>query len=429
MNNMRKNFQLVMTLLMVLCNSMAYAQSSKLTLEQSYKLARENFPLIKSLDLIRQSGEYSVSNVKSGYLPAISINGQYTYQSDVTGLPISIPNLTIPEIDKNQYKFYVEINQTLYDGGMVNNQKKAQEIMTRIEDQSTEVELYKIRERINQLYFGILLFEGQIEQTRLMQNDIQSGLEKAEAAFANGIVLKSNVDALKAELLKIDQRLVELKSGRIAYLNLLGIFINQPVNEETELEVPQPIKINTEISRPELDLFGARMESTAIQSRAITTKNLPKLNFFFQGGYGSPALNMLEPDANTYYITGVRLAYPLTGFYNKHREKSMNAISKQQIEIQRETFLMNTKLQITQQNEELDKFQQLINTDNEIVSLRESIRTASLAQLENGIITSSDYLQDVTAADNARQSMTIHEIQWLLTQYNHQLITGTQSLK
>jgi len=418
-----------MALLMVLCNSLAYAQNTKLTLEQSYKLARENFPLIKSLDLIRQSGEYSVSNVKSGYLPSISINGQYTYQSDVTGLPIDLPNLTIPEIDNNQYKIYVEINQTLYDGGMINNQKKAQELLTRIEDQSTEVELYKIRERVNQLYFGILLFEGQIEQTRLMRNDIQAGLEKTEASFANGIVLKSSVDALKAELLKIDQRLVELNSGKIAYLNMLGIFINQPINEENELEVPQPIKINTEISRPELDLFSARLESTAIQSRAITAKNLPRLNFFFQGGYGSPALNMLEPDADTYYITGVRLAYPLTGFYNKHREKSMNVISKQQVEIQRETFLLNTKLQVTQQNAELEKIQQLIITDNEILALRESIRTASLAQLEHGVITSSDYLREVTAADNARQSKTIHEIQWLLTQYNHQLVTGTKSLK
>jgi len=429
MNNMGRNFQLVMALLMVLCNSLAYAQNTKLTLEQSYKLARENFPLIKSLDLIRQSGEYSVSNVKSGYLPSISINGQYTYQSDVTGLPIDLPNLTIPEIDNNQYKIYVEINQTLYDGGMINNQKKAQELLTRIEDQSTEVELYKIRERVNQLYFGILLFEGQIEQTRLMRNDIQAGLEKTEASFANGIVLKSSVDALKAELLKIDQRLVELNSGKIAYLNMLGIFINQPINEENELEVPQPIKINTEISRPELDLFSARLESTAIQSRAITAKNLPRLNFFFQGGYGSPALNMLEPDADTYYITGVRLAYPLTGFYNKHREKSMNVISKQQVEIQRETFLLNTKLQVTQQNAELEKIQQLIITDNEILALRESIRTASLAQLEHGVITSSDYLREVTAADNARQSKTIHEIQWLLTQYNHQLVTGTKSLK
>ena len=426
---MGRNFQLVMALLMVLCNSLAYAQNTKLTLEQSYKLARENFPLIKSLDLIRQSGEYSVSNVKSGYLPSISINGQYTYQSDVTGLPIDLPNLTIPEIDNNQYKIYVEINQTLYDGGMINNQKKAQELLTRIEDQSTEVELYKIRERVNQLYFGILLFEGQIEQTRLMRNDIQAGLEKTEASFANGIVLKSSVDALKAELLKIDQRLVELNSGKIAYLNMLGIFINQPINEENELEVPQPIKINTEISRPELDLFSARLESTAIQSRAITAKNLPRLNFFFQGGYGSPALNMLEPDADTYYITGVRLAYPLTGFYNKHREKSMNVISKQQVEIQRETFLLNTKLQVTQQNAELEKIQQLIITDNEILALRESIRTASLAQLEHGVITSSDYLREVTAADNARQSKTIHEIQWLLTQYNHQLVTGTKSLK
>ncbi len=429
MKKTRRNYQLVIILIMVFCSLTAFAQGNKLTLEQSHELARVNYPLIKSLDLIKQSGEYSVNNVKSGYLPSISINGQYTYQSDVTKLPITIPNMTIPEIDKNQYKVYVDITQTLYDGGVLNTQRKAQEIQQEIENQSTEVELYKLGERINQLYFGVLLYNGQIEQTRLMRKDITAGLEKTEAAYANGIVLKSNVDALKAELLKIDQHLVELTSGRKAFLGMLSMFINLPLDEQTELEIPGDVEITKEINRPELNLFNTRIASTLVQSKAITARNLPKVNLFFQGGYGSPALNMLEPDADTYYITGVRLAYPLTGFYNKHREKSINAISRQQIELQRETFLFNTNLQVTQQNAELDKIQQLINTDNEIVSLRESIRTAALAQLENGVITSADYLREVTAADNARQAKVIHEIQRLMAQHNHQLITGTQSTK
>ena len=429
MKKTRRNYQLVIILIMVFCSLTAFAQGNKLTLEQSHELARVNYPLIKSLDLIKQSGEYSVNNVKSGYLPSISINGQYTYQSDVTKLPITIPNMTIPEIDKNQYKVYVDITQTLYDGGVLNTQRKAQEIQQEIENQSTEVELYKLGDRINQLYFGVLLYNGQIEQTRLMRKDITAGLEKTEAAYANGIVLKSNVDALKAELLKIDQHLVELTSGRKAFLGMLSMFINLPLDEQTELEIPGDVEITKEINRPELNLFNTRIASTLVQSKAITARNLPKVNLFFQGGYGSPALNMLEPDADTYYITGVRLAYPLTGFYNKHREKSINAISRQQIELQRETFLFNTNLQVTQQNAELDKIQQLINTDNEIVSLRESIRTAALAQLENGVITSADYLREVTAADNARQAKVIHEIQRLMAQHNHQLITGTQSTK
>lgn len=424
MKKTRRDYQLIIILIMVFYSLTAFAQGNTLTLEQSHELARVNYPLIKSLDLIKQSGEYSVNNVKSGYLPSISINGQYTYQSDVTGLPITLPNLTIPEIDKNQYKVYVDITQTLYDGGALNTQRKAQEIQQEIENKSTEVELYKLRERINQLYFGVLLYNGQIEQTRLMRKDITAGLEKTEAAYANGIVLKSDVDALKAELLKVDQRLVELNSGRKAFLGMLSMFINLPLDEQTELEIPGDVAITKEINRPELNLFNTRIESTLVQSKAITARNRPKVNLFFQGGYGSPALNMLEPDADTYYITGVRLAYPLTGFYNKHREKSINAISRQQIELQRETFLRNTNLQITQQNTEMDKIQQIINTDNEIVSLRESIRTAALAQLKNGVITSADYIREVTAADNARQSKAIHEIQWLMAQYNHQLITG-----
>ena len=141
MKKTRRDIQLVIILLLVFSSPSVYAQVMKLTLEQSHELARKNYPLIRNLDLIKQSGEYSVSNVKSGFLPSISINGQYTYQSDVTGLPITIPNLTIPEIDKNQYKVYLDITQTLYDGGVLNTQKKAQEIQQEIEKQTTEVEL------------------------------------------------------------------------------------------------------------------------------------------------------------------------------------------------------------------------------------------------------------------------------------------------
>lgn len=405
-------------------NYSGFTQSEPLTLTQCYELVRQNYPLIKSRELVKQTGEYSIENAKTAWLPNISLNAQYTNQSDVTSVPLKIPGQVIPQIDKNQYKVYAEASQVVYDGGAISNQKKTLEAQTKIEEESIEVELYKLNERINQIYFGILLLNGQLKQSAILKSDIQTGLTKTEAAFANGIVLKSNVDAIKAELLKTDQRITELQSARTAYLNMLGTFINQSLNDQTELEMPPSINISAEIKRPELLLYDARLMSTAIQSRSITSRNLPRLSLFFQGGYGLPALNMLNPDADTYYIAGVRFAYPLTGFYNLNRDKSINKLARENIEVQKEIFLFNTHLQITQQSAELVKTEQLIKYDDEIVELRESIKQASLAQLENGVITSADYLREVNAADNARQMKLIHEIQLLLTQYNHQILTG-----
>ncbi len=404
--------------------SLTYSQAEQITLTSCYEMAEKNYPLIKSRDLISKKGLYSISNVNSGFFPSIALYGQYTNQSDVTSLPLELPNITIPEIDHNQYKLYAEVNQVVYDGGLIKNQRQSLEVQTRIEEESLEVELYKLKERINQIYFGILLIDGQINQVELLKKDILSGLDKTEAAYKNGIVLKSNVEAMRAELLKLDQRMIELTSAQRAYMNMLSLFINKPLDVNTELVMPQLLDLNAEVNRPEMRLFEAQLNSVAIQSNTITSKNLPKLNLFFQGGYGSPALNMLNPDADTYYVAGVRLYYPLTGFYNKHREKLINKIARENIEIQRETFVFNTKIQLSQQESELEKIKQLIVTDEEILSLRESVMQASLAQLENGVITSTDYLREVNAADNARQMKLLHEIQLLLTQYNYQLITG-----
>lgn len=402
------------------------AQDTLLTLDRCYELARNNYPLIKTAELINKTGDFNVSNIKSGYFPSLTIFGQYTTQSDVTSLPVSIPNMSIPQIDKNQYKAYAEVSQVIYDGGMIRNQKSISEAQTNIEEQSLEVELYKVKERINQIYFGILLLDGQIKQVEILKKDILAGLQKSKSAYENGTILKSNVDALQAELLKTDQKLIELKSGRQAYLEMLGIFTDQKLLSATRLAVPDRLNIEGNIFRPELNLFTARTNLLSSQSKVLSSKNLPKLNLFVQGGYGSPALNMLDPDADTYYMAGIRLAWPLTGFYNLHRERLINTLASKNIESQKETFLFNTNLQMTQQRTELEKLTQLIQSDDEIVSLREEISKSSLLQLENGVITSADYLREVTAADNARQTKVLHELQYLMAQYNYRIITGNK---
>lgn len=421
---MKKNRRtyLVVSFSILMFNGMG--QVTSIALDDCQELAMQNYPTVKSYELIKQSGEFSISNAKSGFLPAISINGQYTYQSDVTKLPIELPNIAIPEISKDQYKVYGEVSQVLYDGGATRNKKDAAIAQSAIEEESLTTELYNIRERVNEIYFGILLLDRQIEQNKLMKQDIKAGLEKIEAAYANGTVLKSNVDAVKAEIVKAGQREIELTAARRSYIKMLSMYVNKELDDKTELQVPPQISINDKIVRPELDLFDARMHGIEVQTSLISSKNLPRLNVFIQGGYGSPALNMLNPDADTWYLAGVRFSYPLNGFYTMKKEKLINEISKKNISFQKDAFIFNTHLQTERQKIEVAKMQDLIKTDEEIVEMRKSVKESSLVQLENGVITSSDYIREVIALDQAVQSRLLHEIQLLLAQYNHQLITG-----
>jgi outer membrane protein TolC len=411
-------------LFFVILSATAFSQSESITLQQCQQMAVNNYPLVRNTELLKQSEIYSVANVKSGYFPTISIQGQYTYQSDVTGLPITIPGMNIPELDKEQYKIYLEVSQAIYDGGVIKNQKNIAEADAQTESRSNDAELYKVKERVNNLYFGILLIEGQLSQTDLMKKDILDGIKKTEALYAQGVVLKSQVDALRAELLKVEQKEIELKAAKTSYIGMMSYFTNITFTPDARFEVPETISIKEEITRPELSVFDARLKSLSYKSKLVTARNLPKLNLLFQGGYGRPALNMLNPDADTYYLAGLKFVVPVSGFYNHKRDKALIDIAMQNINNQRETFLFNTRMQALQQQSETEKNIQLSATDNEIIELREAIKQTSLTQLENGVITSSDYVREVIAADNARQVKLIHEIQILLSQYNQQLING-----
>ena len=389
-----------------------------LTLEECYDLAKQNYPLIKRHDLIAKTKEYNLQNAAKGWLPQIQIVGQATYQNDVIQFPIQLPNMTIEPLSKDQYKIYADVQQNIYDGGIIANQKKMATINSEIELQKTEVETDQLEMRINQIYFGILQTDEQLQQTELTKSDLSSGLKKAEAQLENGVIFRSNVDVLKAQIVNLEQKQLELESTKKSFLQMLSLFINKNIDENTTLVKPEKILIQDENKRAELKLFDLQKQGLEQQKANINSKNLPKLGAFFQGGYGKPGFNMLKNEFDVFYIGGLRLNIPISGFYTRKNDLALVETQQQEIEVQKENFLFNQQFQTIQNNSDLDKIQQLINKDNELIELRESIKKASLAQLENGVITTNDYLREVNELDRAKNQKFIHEIQFLLTQYN-----------
>jgi outer membrane protein TolC len=398
---------------------------SQLSLDSAYTIARNNYPQIKQKDLIRQTADLSIENLNKGYLPQISLSGQATYQTDVTKVEIPFPGIKIDPPSKDQYKLVADINQVLYDGGIIKQQKALQELNASAEDQRIEVELYRLKEKINQLYLGVLYLDEQIKQVDLIKNDIQSGIKKTEAQVQNGIAFKSNLNTLKAELLKTEQRLIELKAGRKGMLGTMGLFLNKSLDERTNLEKPSMLPVSsTEITRPEIKLFNEQSKLVEHQYKLIHAKNLPRTSLFVQGGYGRPGLNLLKNEFAPFAIGGIRLNWSLAGLYTTKKEKQLVEINRQGIDLQKETFVLNTNTQAQQQDAEIEKLIQLIATDNEIIELRKSVKDAASAQLQNGVITASDYLREVNAEDLARQTLITHQLQLLQAQINYQTILG-----
>ncbi len=411
--------------LILLVHTMVSAQSAiPLSIEECYRLSTQHYPLLKQTDVIMKSRDYSIDNLSKAWYPQVNLNGQASYQSDVTQIPIKLPNIYIETPSRDQYKVYAEVNQLLYDGGIGKQQKLLLENSEMIEAQKIEIELYKLKERINQLFFGILLINEQLNQVQIIKKDIQSGISKVQGAVNNGAALKSSAAVLKAELLKNEQRETELEAGRKAYLTMLGLFINKQLNEHTVLDTPHVIPLASSINRPELTLYDLQKKCTIVQDKLISVKNLPKLGLFFQVGYGKPALNFLKNQFEAYYIGGLRVSWSLAGRYTEKKDRQQQDLNRLSLDIQKETFLFNTNISLSQQAEEVKKLQELIKTDNEIIALRTSIKNTANAQLNYGTITSNDYLREVNAADQARQNLALHQIQFLMSQYTYRVTAG-----
>jgi len=401
--------------------------TSLLTLAQAYDLAQKNYPLIKQKDLVRQTADLSISNLSKGYLPQLSISGQATYQSDVTKVNVPIAGINIESPAKDQYKVVAEASQLIYDGGVIKQQKVYQQLNENVQQQQLEVELYKVKERINQLYLGILFLDEQMKQTDLVKNDLNTGIKTVEAQVSNGVAFKSNLNVLRAELLKADQNTIQLQASRKGMLETLGLFLNKPLAEDTKLEMPSTANLvvtDTQVQRPELKSFSLQQDLIKSQDKLINAKNLPRTSLFVQGGYGRPALNLLENKFDFYYIGGVRLNWSLGGFYTSKKEKQLVEVNKRIVDVQKDVFMLNTNASLKTQQSEIEKLQQLIVSDAEIIGLRKSVKEAAQAQLNNGVITVNDFLQQVNAEDQARQALIMHQVQLLQAQINFETILG-----
>ena len=403
----------------------AYSQAERiLTLDQCLEQARLNYPKTGQKELIRKGMYNSLSNVAKGYLPQVQVNGSATYQSDVTQFPVRLPNVDVPVISKDQYKIYTELTQQIYDGGYSTIQKEMAVQNAQVEYSKLEVELYQLRESVQQLYFGILLTDQLILQSEIMKNDLKANVSRVEAGVKNGIMLPGNLEILQAEMIRADQKILELQYSRKAYCDMLALFIHEDQNVDFKLQKPELKVLPAELNRPEFTLFDNQAGILNIQDRASRNKALPRFSFFVQGGFGRPALNMLNNDMKAYSIGGIRMNWPINGFYTRNTDKISISVQREQIRIQKDNFIFQQNLQIAQQKREIEKFNLLLEGDKKIIELRESIRRSASRQLELGVITSNDYLLELNAEDKARQNLAQHEIQALQSRYKLNFITG-----
>ncbi len=400
------------------------AQKS-LTLEACYTQVQQAYPLLKQRAVLDMALQKQLQNLQSNFKPQVELIGQATYQSEVTSFPIKLPNIDVPSIAKDQYKVYAEIKQNVFDGGMVKAQKAIQEASNAVENQKVVVDLDRLKERVNQLFFTILLAQSQRTLTATVKDELQSKVKKVEAGIQNGVGIQSQLRTLQVEILKLEQKLIEIDTQEKTARESLGLLLNQDIADVNLLR-PAAVALATSnaVNRPELRLFALQKEIFTQQAQQITAKNLPKVGLFLQTGFGRPALNMLSNDFKGYYLGGLRVNWSLGGLYTQKNERALLNLSQQSIDIQQEIFLLNSSIARKQAMTEVEKLEAILQKDEQIVALRTKIKEVSSVQLDNGTLSATDFVADVSAENQAKENKLLHEIQRLMAQANYQTIVG-----
>ena len=336
-----------------------------------------------------------------------------------SGWQIGLAGIDIPTLDKAQYGATLEVSQTLWDGGAIRSEQENARAQADVELRDLDVNLYVLHERVNQLYFGILLVEAQTEQNRLLQEELQQQCDRVASYVRNGVASQADWDALRVDLLKAKQDEAQCRHVRRAYAAMLGQLIGEDIGEETELVKPEAaLPAEAENCRPELALFDAQIRQFEALDRRVHAGVMPQLGLFVRGGVGKPGLDMLSDDFEAYYLAGVRLSWNLGAFYTKKNERRKIETGIRGVETQRETFLFNTSLDAAQRNGEIDRYAEQLKYDDEIIALRESVKRASEKKMAEGILSGTDLTRDIRAEQSARLDKIRHEIEWLLAVYN-----------
>lgn len=404
----------------------AQSQPAMLTIEECYRLAKQNHPLSRKQPLINDAVTYSLSNARRTQLPQMNVSGQASYQSQTVDFSKAAPNapFSLPTLSKDQYRITADVSQVIYDAGAYPIQRELIVANKAIQEQSVEVSLYGIYEKINQVYFALLLTDGQYQQNELRKSDLQNALEKTTVALDNGTAFRSTVNELKAELLNLDLFSTELLGNRNAYLKMLSQLLGLPLNDTTKLILPSPLERAITLKRPEIKLYDLQKKIIDVEDKRLSSEYKPKLSAFVQAGYGRPTLNFVQNKFGSWWVGGLRVNWSLNSLYTLKNNRALNDISRQQIEVDEKAFLYNLNVALSQQSADAQKYGALLQKDDAIIALRASVAQAAKAQLENGVITVHEYIAKQNAENGAKLTRLLHQIQWLQSQYNYLISSG-----
>ena len=415
---------------------LAGAEAKQVSLDWCQDAARSNYPLVRQYGLIAEAERYSVNAALSGFLPRLSASGKATNQSDVTSIPLKIPGVSIPSPSTDQYQITGEISETLWDGNLSLSQRSIAKASADADRKKLEVDLYALRDRVNQIFFAMLVFDSQLAQNDLLMEELDTNLKRVQAYVDNGVAMRSDLDAIRLEKLNAAQNRTALLSARKSYRAMLERIVGDKFDDAASFEMPAELSAKQTFGaatgtapdvatgvpaaslRPEFALFDARTDLLSAQKNLALAGVQPRVSAFFQAGYGKPSLNMFASDPEAFWVGGIRFSWQLDGFYTLKDNLGKIDADIAGLKVQSDLFSYNRDLASEQQRNEIEKLRAMLADDDEIIALRSSIKATAEKRVENGTMSVSDLLREINAESLARQMKSLREVQLRAAEYN-----------
>ncbi len=408
--------------LSLFATSLLWSQQ-QISLEDCYNLVDINYPLAKQNALLEEKNILELEVIDKDKLPQLDFNAQATYQSDVINIPI--PDSGIEPPNNDQYRATLSVNQLIYAGGAIDANYKMKQASLNTQQKQVEVNLYQLKKQVNQIYFSILLVQEKDGLLNSKKEMLQAKLKEVKSGIENGMVLPTSDKVIEAELLKIEQQFSDLNQTKKSLVNTLSLLISKDISKLTTFQNPEiNIQLNSTINRPELELFQLKKDEITSSEELVSRKNYPKLYGFATGGYGNPGLDPLDNSFQALYTVGVKLNWSVFDWNSTKKQKQAISINKDIIDIEEETFSLNTQIELNQLENDIQKYSDFIETDSKIISLRNEVLKSAASQLKNGVITSSAYITELTNLYEDENNRTTHHVQLQLIKANYNITKG-----
>lgn len=393
----------------------AQSETDSLSLEYCYQQVELNYPTVKKFEIEQKISGLNQRIASSGLYPEVQLKMSASYQSDVTEVPFASSGTTPVEFSKDHYNISLQVNQILFDGWQTRNSEVLERKKSETETAVAKADLWKVRNQLEQVYFGILQLQKNLETIHLLKNDIEEQLQLVNARVENGILLPGNARTLQAELLQIEQKIILIKSNIEASYEVLSLLTGQEIDAATKLQIPiaqrHTVYQKKEINRPELDVFSKREEVLRIQQNLTDAAKYPKIAAFGTAAYGRPGLNMFDDDLQSYWIVGVRAQWSFRNWNNSGKKAEVLELQKHKLKTEEESFMLNVKSELSKTERKINQLEKQIELDEKVLELRKQVVAEKEEQLQEAAITSTEYLTEVNAKNRALLQLELRRIE------------------